>query len=415
MLKRLRRQFVVIIVALVGAVLVCTLGVSVYNAHASQQRLVEDSLEASLEGKVDSVPTIGGAKGKPGEVGADPSMLAVCVDVSSEGVIVQTSDSPVYISSDTLSAVVSEAVAADEDSGYMGDLHVSWKRATTSTGFRVAIVDVAAADKLFESQLTTTLLGGAAALVALFVVAWFLSGWVLKPVERAWEQQRRFVADASHELKTPLAVISANNQILQKDEGLTPEARRWVDSTADETKRMQDLVGDLLQLAKTDEGASGASASALNMKDGVDLSDIVESAALEFDAVAFDKGCSIDAEVQEGLTMRADPEWLDRLVRILIDNAVKYADKGSTVRVALGKADKHTQLTVNNHGNVIDPEDLAHIFDRFYRSDKARSRESGTGGFGLGLAIAKGIAEAHGGRIAATSSEAEGTTFTVTF
>lgn len=412
MLRRLRRQFVLIVVVLVGAVLAGVLGLSLYNTHASQQRLVDSSLEASLDGRVGSVPTIGG-RGRPEDEGDQPLMLGLCVDVSAEGVVIQTSDSPVYISADALSTVVDEALASDSDSGYLGDLHVSWRRRSTADGARIAIVDVAASDQVFRDQVVATLAGGLVALAVLVLIAWLLSGWALGPVERAWEQQRRFVADASHELKTPLSVISANTQILQADEAMPQEARRWVDSTADETRRMQDLVGDLLQLAKTDEGAAGEGA-ALSMRDGVDLSNIVESAALEFDAVAFERGCSVDSRVEEGISMRADPEWLDRLVRILIDNAVKYAAVGSAVSVVLERRDRHAVLSVNNRGAVIAPEDLGHIFDRFYRTDKARSREGGAGGFGLGLAIAKGIAEAHGGTIAAASSEAEGTTFTVT-
>jgi signal transduction histidine kinase len=172
-------------------------------------------------------------------------------------------------------------------------------------------------------------------------------------------------------------------------------------------------VNDLLQLARADEGAVGV-ASAMQSED-LDLSDMVDRSALEFDAVAFEKGCMIDAQVEPGITMKGDREWMERLVRILIDNACKYCSANSTIRLVLRREGQHVVYSVNNQGPVIDPEDLAHVFDRFYRSDKARSRSDSHGGFGLGLAIAKSTAEAHGGRIQATSTEADGTTFTVTF
>ncbi len=169
-------------------------------------------------------------------------------------------------------------------------------------------------------------------------------------------------------------------------------------------------MSDLLELARTDETRAG-DAEAMHKSD-VDLSDLVESAALEFDAVAFERGSTIVTDIDDGIRITGDRDWLDRLVKILIDNAVKYASAGSDVTVVLKRESGRITLRVNNRGQVIPAQDLAHVFDRFYRSDSARSRS--TGGFGLGLAIAKGIAEAHGGRIAAASNEADGTTFTVT-
>ena len=132
---------------------------------------------------------------------------------------------------------------------------------------------------------------------------------------------------------------------------------------------------------------------------------------LEFDAVAFERGCSIDTDIEEGIHLSADKSQIARAVRTLVDNATKYATKGTTVKVTLKRVGKRAKLTVNNASAAIDPEDLDHIFDRFYRSDKARARE--TGGFGLGLAICKGIVEAHDGEISVTSSDEDGTTFTV--
>lgn len=185
-----------------------------------------------------------------------------------------------------------------------------------------------------------------------------------------------------------------------------------MESTHDEAQHMKGLVEELLELARADETKLGDGSGVLH-EERVDLSDLVEDAALEFDAVAFERGSAIEEDVAEGIYVTGDREWLSRLVKILIDNACKYAEVGSTVRVSLAREGKRCVYAVNNRGNTIPPEELSHVFDRFYRSDKARSRQGDASGFGLGLAIAKGIATTHRGTISATSTDADGTTFTV--
>ena len=140
---------------------------------------------------------------------------------------------------------------------------------------------------------------------------------------------------------------------------------------------------------------------------------MVDECAIEFDGVAYERGCSIESDIEPNIHIQADRTQIARAVRTLVDNATKYATKGTAVSVRLKRADRHVVLTVNNASAPMDPDDLEHIFDRFYRSDKARSREE-TGGFGLGLAICKGIVDAHGGSITAASTAEEGTTFTIT-
>ena len=162
-----------------------------------------------------------------------------------------------------------------------------------------------------------------------------------------------------------------------------------------------------------DESAAGVSAGAMRHED-IDLSEMVEAATLEFDAIAFERGCLVEDDIAPDLHVSGDPEWIERVVRILVDNACKYAARGSTVTVRLSGSSGHPILAVHNMGSPIDAEDLPHVFERFYRTDEARSREA-EGGFGLGLAIAKGIVDAHGGKISVSSTEEEGTTFTVAF
>ena len=411
MLRRLRRKFIVIVMVLVGTVLaavLCTTYLSTVRAH---ERMIESALAHSLGNGLDVRPVMG--ERRPIDDDGMGQMLGLLVETDGEGVVLEVSDAPVVIDPSALDGVISKVMADGELSGRDRNLHLAWEASYVDDGvWHVAIVDTASSDAVIRQQAVRSVQIVCLALLALFAITWWLSGWALRPVEEAWEQQRRFVADASHELKTPLSVIIANSQILEGHEGVSEDARRWVASTSEEAEHMKALVGDLLQLARADESSAGGAVGAMRHED-VDLTEIVESAALEFDAVAFERGCMLEANVAEGIRVNGDPEWLERLTRILIDNACKYGAEGTSVTVTLAREGSHPTLCVHNLGNPIDPEDLPHVFERFYRSDKARAREA-EGGFGLGLAIAKGIADAHGGTISVTSDETAGTTFRVT-
>ncbi|MBR3318664.1 MAG: HAMP domain-containing histidine kinase [Atopobiaceae bacterium] len=416
MLRSLRIKFVAIIMVLVGAVLITVLGSSFFSTWQTQRDMTQEAIERALHGDLRQRPMI--ADGRSGDQQGKANLLLVAVDVSEDGMLLESNDAQAIIDSDVLADVLQEALTDFAEGNETQELHINeevhivWKSAYLQTGvWRVVIADTSAAyyslSSLFVKDITITI----AAMAMLLVISVGLSSWVLKPVQRAWDQQRRFVADASHELKTPLAVIIANTQILQKDSTLSDDSKRWVQSTADESAHMKNLVEELLELARTDESSAGT--QGVMQKVEVDFSELVESAALEFDAIAFERGCFIDESIEAGIHVTGDPEWLGRLAKILIDNAVKYSASNKTITVKLAREGRRCTYVVNNHGQTIDPEDLEHIFDRFYRTDKARSRDAKTGGFGLGLAIAKGIATSHGGDITATSNDEDGTTFTV--
>ena len=257
-----------------------------------------------------------------------------------------------------------------------------------------------------EPLLWSLLLAGGVALVGFVTISAVLARWSVKPVELAWRQQQQFVADASHELKTPIAVILANNSLIMSDPKASVASQmKWVESTETEAHLMQDLVNDMLYLAKSEFDQHEEAFGRLN------FSDIVLAGVLQFESVAFERNVMIEDDIADNVYVRGDASRLQRLVGTLVDNACKYADDGGLVGVKLSTIGQGCCLTVTNTGPGIDPEDLPHLFDRFYRSDKARTR--GTGGFGLGLSIAKGVVDELGGEIHATSDTDKGTTFTV--
>ena len=256
----------------------------------------------------------------------------------------------------------------------------------------------------------SSLLVGCAALILLFLISLFLAGWALRPVERAWDQQRQFVSDASHELKTPLTVILANLDILRRHEDDSIRAqRKWLDSSEAEAQHMKQLVEDLLTLARLDEAGHTAPLPAMC---AVDLTDAVLSSLLTFEPVAFEQGLRLDSSLEPGICVNGDEARLRQLTTILLDNACKYAGKGGSVTVSLTASGDKARLSVSNTGDVIPPEQLRHLFERFYRADPART--GGQSGYGLGLAIASGIAQLHSGRITALSDAEHGTVFSVT-
>ena len=324
--------------------------------------------------------------------------------------------------SDDISEDLAEAAAKLDDGFARLSSFGLYCARSTSDGFTVvAFCDTSTTDN-WKSLALIFVLVGLGTLAVFFVISLFFSRWALKPVAEAWDREHRFVADVSHDLKTPIAVILANNAILRDSPDATvTEMSQWVESTETEALEMKTMVNDMLELARFDAADSGQTqvgSSAANATD-LDFSSLVEAQALMFESVAYDRGLTLDAIVAPGCTVHGQAPQITRLVSSLIDNACKYTPEGGRITVTLSKnADGRTcTYTVNNTGAVISPEDLPHLFDRFYRTDAARTGGDGAttaSGHGLGLAIAKSIAETHGGTLAAESDTAHGTTFTAT-
>lgn len=245
------------------------------------------------------------------------------------------------------------------------------------------------------------------ALGVIFLLSLLLSKWAVIPIEDAWNRQRVFFSNASHELKTPLTVINANLDVITSNPDDTVAGQgKWFGYIRCEAEKMSRLINEMLYLSR-EERTDNPPVMA-----EVDLSEAAEGACLAMEALAFERGKVICSDIHSGITVNGDREGLVRMINILIDNAVNHSSEHSDINVSLKKSRKNkVKLTVSNKGTPIPPEELERIFDRYYRTDTSRS--SSTGGFGLGLAIAKTVAEKHGGSITAKSDENR-TAFTVT-
>ena len=340
-------------------------------------------------------------------------MIPVALFTVDEGGAVTASGhfNTALLSDDVLEQAGAQLADADEGFGELPDLGLFYLKRQVGGTMYLAFADMGTANG-WQSLALTLAVVEVGTLAVFFVISLLFSRWTLRPVANAWTQQRRFVADASHDLKTPLTVILANTSIaLEHPERSVASQSQWLESTQHEAEAMQGLVGDLLTLAKMDQAAAQTGATPASLEP-VDLSDLAEGEVLQFESVAFERGVSLESHVEPGVVLNGNEQRLRRLVGTLIDNACKYVDAGGTVEVRLSRAGKMAKLAVRNTGAPISPEDLPHVFDRFYRADKART--SGAGGHGLGLAIARAIAEEHRGTLGVTSTLEAGTTFTAT-
>ena len=296
----------------------------------------------------------------------------------------------ITVQEDEIIPYVNQALQAQSDYGEIGNyaFYVSEK----PYGLIVVFMDISTQQNANQNLVIMTSIIGILAILVFFVIAIILSGWLVKPVKETFDKQKLFISNASHELKTPLAVISANSDVLEGEIG----ENKWLSYIRSETVRMSELVNELLSLARLDD----KSGSKLVMTD-LNLTDLVLSTALPFESTMFENGKIFDVTAEPDVRCHGDESSIKHLLTILIDNAAKYSAEHGEISVRLYTQMNKNIIEVYNTGNGIPADKLHKIFERFYREDEARNSQSG--GYGLGLAIAKSIAQAHNGKIRAES------------
>ena len=249
--------------------------------------------------------------------------------------------------------------------------------------------------------LTITLVTISFCIIIVLILLIVFSKYVIKPFEENREKQRRFITDAGHELKTPIAIIQSNAEVME----MTSGESKWLTNIKTQTTRMSKLVKGLIELSKMDEQVLSE-----KEKQNIDLSEIVTNSVESFVVPAQTKGITINTDIDSGIKIMGDLEDIVRLVGILLDNAVKYTDDRHLIEVKLKYKAKKAQLVVSNTCKGLDRESVPRFFDRFYRSDSSRSSQ--TGGYGIGLSIAQMIAQNHKGRLSVMYTDDEKIVFT---
>lgn len=401
-------QFNMLLIGLVLTVMVCLVAVYMYRDYYSGLKTTMEQVVAPLKAfpsAPKSEKPFGDQSGtrQPRQDSQAKDILTVFYAPDTEDIHLLSPND--YFDESTLPELLKTVTSQSAQFGTLYSSHVIYYYTGNSSLYRVAL---ASTDYITHSMLHLGLVLLAiwvGAMGCFLLVSIQLSKVAARPMEEAIGREKQFVADASHDLKTPLSVILANNSILREN----PEARvgslsRWTDSTQQAAKRMQQLIGEMLTLADVERPEAPLKLTQ------VDIASVVMKAALELESVAYERGVTLDTELPDSLPGRSSENYLQRIAASLMENAIKYEPRGGQVLVTLTRSRRHAILEVRNRSTRISQEDLPHVFDRFYRSDK--SRQSKTGGHGLGLAITKEMVTKLGGTVQAGSGE-DGTTFSV--
>ena len=391
MIKRLRLKFICMNMAIVLLMLGLIFGMVLHFNRRSTELESVRMLQSVAGRPRDAAPRMP----PPGQERAHMPFFTLQLDEN--GVIYAEGGEFFDLSDEALMrSLYEEAASAAEPVGVMEGSRLRYCRAETPAGLRIAFADISAEQDAQRRFFQDCLLIGLGSLAVFLLISIALSGWAVRPVDAAWKQQRQFVSDASHELKTPLTVILTNAELL-RDGGGDPAARaRFTENILVMSREMRVLIEHLLELARADHGLPRQAMQA------VDLSRLAARALLPFEPIYFEKGLCLSSEIAGGITVQGIEGQLGHLIEILLDNGQKYAAPDGEITVALKRTGlRHCLLTVTSPGKPLTAAECRDIFKRFYRADPARSRD---GSYGLGLSIAEAIARQHRGRIWAESA-----------
>jgi len=425
MIKKLKRRLVLLVLVgllLASAGLVAAINWINWQGLCRQAEAVLDTLEATgglrplrsdygrqeiepPDGKIERELRDGRDAGRRREDSAvqDAADLSNFYTVQLDGqgsIIAWTSDRTDLYDDDTIQTLVDAVLASGKTTGRVGSQF--FRRTVQEKGSLLIVLDATLELQSARRVLRLTLLVALAEDLLLSLGAVWLIRRMVRPVDEAMEKQKQFVWDASHELKTPLAVISANAEALAGEVGES-KPLEYIQS---EVQRTDQLIQSLLTLARMERGTVQASHAPM------DLSRTLLSVALPFESAVFEAGKTMETDIPDGIRYTGDAAMIQQLCVILLSNAEKYSDPGGSIRLSLeAKGDKRV-IRVHNTGPAIPKEAQSRIFDRFYRVDSSHNRE--IPGNGLGLSIAQSIVQAHKGKITVQSAPGQGTTFTVT-
>lgn len=385
MLKQLRRKFVLVTMGIILAMLGILFGLIYYFTESDMVSSRQEALRR-LEGVATQYGSIR-------ELPRDIEMPYFIVFVSDFGEYVAAGYTDYDLNDEALLRKLVDLAGNRSDStGILEKYQLMYSVQSGRGSSALIFLDISSQAAALSTLIRNFVIIGIAGILLFFGLCVLLARWMVRPVEKAWTQQKQFVSDASHELKTPLTVIISNAELLQsQDENKTQYAENILTMSG----QMRSLVEGLLELARADNGQVRKSFEPVN------LSDLITDCTLPFEPVFFEKGLQLRTCIQPDVVVNGNAQYLRQVAEILLDNAGKYTEKG-IIDLQLHKKGKQCYLAVSNPGTPIPEEDRERIFERFYRSDKARSR---TGSFGLGLSIAKAVVTEHRGRIWVVSNQ----------
>ena len=388
MIKKLRIKFVIINMVMMTVMLCVILGM-LYNF--TQNNLVTENI--SMMKTIAANPF---QMGQPGEHSSDLQLPYFSLQIGHRGELISTGGGYFDLSDrELLIELIEESLGSGRETGIVEEHNLRFYQAQNPAGTILVFTDLSSEQNTLSNLMETSIYIGILSFFGFLLISVILSRWAIKPVEKAWVQQKQFVADASHELKTPLTVIMTNSELLQNPDYTLEDKEQFSKSIFAMAHQMRYLVERMLELARADNQQKQLVMTPIN------FSKVIADASISFEGVFFEKGLSLDSRVEPDICVNGNVQALQQVIDILLDNARKYSHAaGETVVQLYSTGYNKCRLSVINPGPSIAQEDLTNIFRRFYRVDKARSRD---GSFGLGLPIAQNIIEQHHGKIWAES------------
>lgn len=415
MIKRLQRRFILLTMSCIGFIFFLILLILNISMTASSQQRGFNLLSEYVRNRdaikppagrrhagdtfaPDEIPPAFKAGGRPYDWINDMRIFSIVYNQDGEAIEISTKDNP-NLSESSLLALADAVMKKPKDKGRIsGYLYLY---IPSEEGASLYFLDYGPEREMSMRLWRMCLWIGLAGMLIILIPVIFLSRWIAKPVQLAFDRQKQFIADASHELKTPLTIITTNAEVL---ESALPD-NKWLNYILEQSRRMKILINSLLDLAHLDS-EKGKSAF-----QSFDLSKAVKKAALSFESLAYEYEKKYFCDIADGITLYGNEENIKQLVTILLDNAFKYSDEKGCITISLARSGEKKQLLVHNTGKGIDAKDQKHIFERFYRIDGSRSRQSG--GYGLGLSIAESIVKSHKGHISVKSDGKSYTDFCI--
>lgn len=396
MIRKLKIKFVIVIMSITTIMLVAIFGFVMTSTMKNAER-ESIGMMRQMSFQTQTPPPPAQPFARPDESIRLPYFTVV---VRADGRIDAFGDSYFDLTNnEQLSELVGDILSRNGETGIIPELELRYLKTNSPGVQKIVFADISSEKAIMRGLIRNCLIIGLISYGFFFLVSIFLAKWMTKPVEKNLEEQKRFIADTSHELKTPLTVIMTNAEMLD-DEGYSEEdKRRFNQNILSMSNRMRGLVESLLELARMDSGATKAF-------DSLDFSRLVSNSVLMFEPLFYEKGMEFSCTIEENIQVFGDAVKLEQVVSILLDNALKYSFAEQPVELSLTKRNNNCRLEVSGCGTPISKEDCKNIFKRFYRIDSSRTDKQG---YGLGLSIAYSIIEEHKGKIRAESKNGRNT------
>lgn len=406
---------------IISALLFITFAAVFVSSYQNSQRMINERLDSSLTffnpqtdrgRRKPQAPENESAKELPpddAERDTPPHspVFSFCVITDSDGNVLSVR-APYELSDNSYENSIKEIIQSVKEKGTIKYQESRWayKRIPYRDGYAVAFAESEQQISFLRNLALILILVWFVALIFAFLISFYSANRSIKPIEDSYNKQKQFIADASHELKTPLTAINTNiDVLLSHGESTINEEKKWLSYIKSEAERMTKLTNELLYLARLDYDQNNM------LYEKTSFSDAAEGVILTMEAVIYENKIKFSYNIEPDIFVLSSSELLKQLVMILLDNAIKYTPENGSIYLECKKHGQEAILTVKNTGEGISADDLTQIFERFYRTDKSRSRDSG--GYGLGLAIAQSIAKSAKGSISVSSKPNEYTEFTV--